>query len=318
MSETDALPPSLPTPLVPLSDSYTYHSPLPTSAGPYHLGVDEAGRGPVMGPLVYGVAFCPAPYIEKLNELGFDDSKALSAETRTHLLGSLCGDPANLGWAVRVVSPQAISRGMLRRPPINLNIQSQEATILLIREVLAKGIQLSHVYVDALGSSKTYQDYLSSVFPGIAFDVRPKADATFKIVGAASVAAKVTRDAWIENWIFDELSKHVPGDVDADEKDIAAPMAPAWATAETGSGYPSDPKTQGWLRNSLEPTFGFPSVVRFSWATAKVALEKDGHAVKWTDDNQSSLVKSFATSTGRDKGRSSVVKGYGLHSVGTL
>lgn len=42
-------------------------------------------------------------------------------------------------------SPQAISSGMLRRPPVNLNKQSEEATILLIREVLAKGIVLSEV-----------------------------------------------------------------------------------------------------------------------------------------------------------------------------
>jgi hypothetical protein len=41
------------------------------------------------------------------------------------------------------LSPQAISSGMLRRPPTNLNQQSQEATILLIREVIASGIQLS-------------------------------------------------------------------------------------------------------------------------------------------------------------------------------
>ena len=45
-------------------------------------------------------------------------------------------------------SPQAISSGMLRRPPTNLNRQSEDATILLIREVLAKGIELSEACFD--------------------------------------------------------------------------------------------------------------------------------------------------------------------------
>ena len=48
-------------------------------------------------------------------------------------------------------SPQAISSGMLRKPPTNLNRQSEEATILLIKEVIAKGIELSEVW-----SSHTY------------------------------------------------------------------------------------------------------------------------------------------------------------------
>jgi ribonuclease H2 subunit A len=55
----------------PLLSSYTYHSPTPTAAGPYILGVDEAGRGPVLGPLVYGVAYCPVAYQEQLDGLGF-------------------------------------------------------------------------------------------------------------------------------------------------------------------------------------------------------------------------------------------------------
>ncbi len=55
----------------PLLSSYTYHSPKPTAAGPYILGVDEAGRGPVLGPLVYGVAYCPVAYREQLDDLGF-------------------------------------------------------------------------------------------------------------------------------------------------------------------------------------------------------------------------------------------------------
>ncbi|KAH7101559.1 ribonuclease H-like protein [Auriculariales sp. MPI-PUGE-AT-0066] len=308
-------PASVPNPVTPLHDSYTYHSMKPTASGPYHLGVDEAGRGPVLGPMVYGVAFCPASYVEKLEEAGFDDSKALTAETRTKLLQELNGDPENLGWAVRVLSPQALSRGMLARPSQNLNEQAKEATYLLIREVLASGIQLSHVFVDALGNTTSYQSQLSKLFPGITFDVRPKADSIFKVVGAASVAAKVTRDAWVENWVFEEIPKVSSANPDADIEIIEAP---SWATAVRGSGYPSDPKTKAWIANSLEPTFGYPSIVRFSWNTIKMPLERDAQSVKWCDENLASITQSFASGTGRDKNRNPVMRELGLRSVGTL
>lgn len=62
---------SAPEPDTPLTESYTYHSQLPTAKGPYILGVDEAGRGPVLGPLVYGIAYCPVAYKDDLDGMGF-------------------------------------------------------------------------------------------------------------------------------------------------------------------------------------------------------------------------------------------------------
>lgn len=75
----------------------------------------------------------------------------------------------------------------------------------------------------------------------------------------------------------------------------------AWST-ELGSGYPSgafaftipycvvlaplnfssDPNTQAWLKTAVDPIFGFPKIVRFSWTTVKVLLEKNAHSVKWS------------------------------------
>ena len=152
--------------------------------------------------------------------------------------------PGCLVYTIRL-SPQAISKGMLRRPPINLNKQAEDATITLIREVIDSGISLSEVsellllrapsslrythfqvYVDALGNTSTYEAYLSKIFPGIQFTVTAKADSKFKIVGAASVAAKVTRDAWITGWLYEENSN-----------------SPSYKFPENlGSGYPSGMK----------------------------------------------------------------------------
>jgi len=84
-------------------------------------------------------------------------------------------------------------------------------------------ILIRKVYVDALGTTTTYEQYLSSLFPTINFTVTPKADSKFKIVGAASVAAKVTRDCCLEGWYFEE-NEHA--------SEIS------WSK-ELGSGYPS-------------------------------------------------------------------------------
>jgi len=48
-----------------------------------------------------------------------------------------------------------------------------------------------------------------------------------------------------------------------------------------GSGYPSDPKTQAYLKDGMDPVFGYKGIVRFSWATVKVLLDKNGVECKW-------------------------------------
>ncbi|KIY71514.1 ribonuclease H2 subunit A [Cylindrobasidium torrendii FP15055 ss-10] len=280
--------PSAPGPSVPITTSYTYHSPTPTAEGPYILGVDEAGRGPVLGPMVYGVAFCPKAW-GKVDEMGFNDSKQLTPEMRSTLFNTLSEHEDHFGWAVRVISPQDISSGMLKRPAINLNEQAKAATVLLIREVMEKGIQISELYVDALGPIPEYQRYLSSLFPGVSVTVEKKADATYKIVGAASIAAKKTRDVCVEQWCWEE-------------EGYTAPDIPV------GSGYPSDPNTKNWLQEALHPVFGFPRLVRFSWQTITTIMDRHGHAVEWSDEGQNDLRAAFKMAEGLDKGRCLVAK----------
>lgn len=209
------------------------------------------------------------------------------------------------------------------------------------------------MYVDALGATGPYEKLLSSHFPGINFTVTAKADSKFKIVGAASVAAKVTRDAWIEAWIFEEDTH------ECSEMTGMQSMKKLWSE-EVGSGYPSgvflflyvslsfyhqkltckvlDPNTKAWVKDSLERTFGYPSIARFSWTTIKVVLDDNAHAVEWSvtffqpawrislaetsycriDDGNVSLVKAFENATGHDKDRCVVSKDLCLSSVSTL
>ena len=148
------------------------------------------------------------------------------------------------------------------------------------------------MYVDALGATGPYEKLLSSHFPGINFTVTAKADSKYKIVGAASVAAKVTRDAWIEGWVFEEDA------YESSETTGTQGVKRIWSE-ELGSGYPSglyilvilsrpqkltctfpDPNTKTWVKNSLERTFGYPSIARFSWTTIKVVLDDSAHAVE--------------------------------------
>lgn len=156
------------------------------------------------------------------------------------------------------------------------------------------------MYVDALGKTGPYEAYLSALFPDISFTVAAKADQKYKIVGAASVAAKVTRDAWIEGWVYEERCAGLTSKYFAPEGGKEKVDEGKWVE-EMGSGYPSgalilkvpetgnriltvgvlDPKTQAWIKQSLEPTFGYPALARFSWATIKVVLEKDAHPVEW-------------------------------------
>uniref|UniRef100_A0A3B3CAC5 Ribonuclease n=1 Tax=Oryzias melastigma TaxID=30732 RepID=A0A3B3CAC5_ORYME len=212
------------------------------------LGVDEAGRGPVLGPMVYGICFCPVSKKQELKDLKVADSKTLSEEERENLFQNLDEAKSYVGWALHVLAPNTISTSMLQRMKYNLNALSHDTAISLIQYALDSGI-----FVDTVGPAEKYEEKLSQRFPGIEVTVRPKADSLFPVVSAASICAKVARDRVVKGWKFAEDL----GDVDADY----------------GSGYPNDPKTKAWLLKYLDPVFGYPQFVRFSWSTTQTLLD---------------------------------------------
>nr|XP_054509500.1 LOW QUALITY PROTEIN: ribonuclease H2 subunit A [Agelaius phoeniceus] len=239
--------------------------PGPCRARPCALGVDEAGRGPVLGPMVYAVCFCPEDKVEELEALGVADSKTLSEAERERRFGLLEAAGDWVGWALQVLPPAHISACMQQRAKYNLNELSHDTATELIQFVLDSGVQVAQVFVDTVGPADKYEAKLRRRFPGLGVTVRPKADALFPTVSAASICAKVARDRAVLHWNFVEDL----GDPDRDY----------------GSGYPNDPKTKEWLRRNLEPVFGFPQLVRFSWGTAQALLQREGVPVLWADED---------------------------------
>ncbi|KUL85819.1 hypothetical protein ZTR_07331 [Talaromyces verruculosus] len=305
------IPPTInSTPLL-HGQSYTVYSPCPQAIKPIDptaittdesnkptecvLGVDEAGRGPVLGPMVYSAFYLPKHLEQSLltQEHSFDDSKVLTPVVRARLMQSICTPGASLhdscGWAVKLLSARDISAGMMR-PGMNiynLNAQAMDATIEIIRGVLnEKHINVTEVYIDTIGKPETYQAKLQKLFPTISITVAKKADSLYPCVSAASVVAKVTRDVALESCyesFYQEPTQNVQEDTDM--KDSETTPTPKTEEPGWGSGYPSDSKCVNWLRQNMDSVFGWGNECRFSWGTAKEMLEdKDAIRVDWPAD----------------------------------
>lgn len=300
------IPPSIIEESLLRGDSYTYFSPVPpallppdskpdvnaidatttTPTGPpCALGVDEAGRGPVLGPMVYGVFYLPLPLSDPLlhETHHFDDSKVLTPAVRSSLMEVLCTPSSDLhascGWAISALSARDIGAGMLRpaSTTYNLNAQAMDATVELIKGVYARGVNIQEIYVDTVGQPAVYQKKLERVFPTAKITVAKKADSLYPCVSAASVCAKVTRDAALETlW---KARGRRPGA----EEGTGEEEGMGW-----GSGYPADGRCTSWLRGNMHPVFGWGPECRFSWGTAKDMLEgPKGTSVKvdWPVDD---------------------------------
>lgn len=229
---------------------------------PCVLGIDEAGRGPVLGPMVYGISFCPCDRNTDLKQLGVDDSKQLTEEQREGMLQKLLENKDYIGWAVHILSPSYISTSMYRRGKYNLNSMSHDTAIGLVQDALSAGVNVSEVYVDTVGPPEKYEAKLQAIFPNLKVTVAKKADSLYPCVSAASICAKVARDHALKDWKFPE------GD------SIQGP----W-----GSGYPGDPVTKKFLQDTFHPLFGFPFLVRFSWKTAEKIIDERGLKIEWEE-----------------------------------
>jgi ribonuclease H2 subunit A len=149
------------------------------------VGIDEAGRGSVLGPMIYGAAYWNASDAALIPK-DFNDSKQLTEPKRAVLLEKILATN-EMGFVVRVLSASEISRNMLRPNPYNLNQMSHDAAIQMIRSLVKEGVQIDTCYIDTVGNPASYKRRLEMEFPNLNFVVESKADANYAPCSAGSV-----------------------------------------------------------------------------------------------------------------------------------
>ena len=249
------------------------------------MGIDEAGRGPVLGPMVYGCVVAPLRYRAALATGKYADSKTLSEPRRASLFARVSRDP-ELAHAVDLTGAPALSAAMLGRARVSLDELACASTEALIRGALGCGCRLAEVYIDTVGDPERHRARMARLFPSVGlFVVQPRADSAFPVVSAASIVAKVTRDAAVgllaaRPGVAGEAERGGGGGGEAGEGGRAV-----GAPARLGCGYPSDPQTKRWLAAAAAsggPLLGFApapgALVRFSWETTARALDEAGVA----------------------------------------
>jgi ribonuclease HII len=196
------------------------------------VGIDEAGRGPVIGPLVVCGVSIDEDRLEKLERLQLKDSKRLTPGRRKVMARRI--NKIAESYTVKI---EARDIDNLRAKEINLN----EIEKIAMKKVIGY-FSPDLAYIDCLDvKPQRFCDEMESFMENLKVIAEHKAEDKFPIVAAASIVAKVERDLEI-----DKIRK--------DYKDV-------------GSGYPSDPKTIAFLKRFTYENL--PVFVRRSWATVK-------------------------------------------------
>lgn len=108
----------------------SYHIPTSLLGEEIVIGIDEAGRGPVLGSLVYTLCFWKKEDNEEFKSLGFKDSKQLKENERELLLKKLLIDNKDrIGYIIKELKPSYLSSNMLGSNSISLNELSYQAVI---------------------------------------------------------------------------------------------------------------------------------------------------------------------------------------------
>ena len=203
------------------------------------LGIDEAGRGAVLGPLVVCGFLIDEKDEKKLKKIGVKDSKQLTPNKREELASKI----EEIGIHIVIIRVPSAKIDANRKRGINLN----QIEAIKMAEIINL-LEPDKAIVDAPSyNTNKFRDYLFSKMENKKIKLVSEnfADQNYPVVSAASIIAKVNRDEAIE-----ELKKKVGKDF--------------------GVGYPHDPRTIEFLNKLAEKNHGkLPSYIRHTWDTVE-------------------------------------------------
>jgi len=199
-------------------------------------GVDDAGRGSVLGPLVIAGISIEQKNIKKLVKIGVKDSKQLSPQMREKLYEQIL--LLVEGYHVAKIPPKTIDKS------VSKNLLNQLEANYMAKVI--KKLEAGSSYVDSCDvNPKRFGLYISNIAKTGKIISSHHADRKYPVVSAASIIAKVSRDREIE-----KLRKN----------------------HNLGSGYPSDPKTMKFIKEWISQNGNVPVFVRKSWKPVKILL----------------------------------------------
>jgi len=202
-------------------------------------GVDDAGRGSLLGPLVIAGISIEKTKIPKLLALGVKDSKKLTAKTREKLYKKIILIVDS--YYIAKIPPKSIDNSVKKH-----GLNKLEAKYMA--KVISK-LNPDTSFVDSCDvNPKRFGKEISRLSNNKKIRSYHHADSRFIVVSAASIIAKVTRDKVITRLRKDH---------------------------DLGSGYPSDRKTINFVKKYYKTQKIMPNFVRKSWKPAQKIIDKN-------------------------------------------
>lgn len=202
-------------------------------------GIDEAGRGSLLGPIIVAGVCVTKKSISEMVEKGIKDSKLLSPKKRQVLFGHVI----NLAESICVcrINIEDIDFHVLRN---NLNLLEAEAMAITIRNMKSDKAYVDSCDVNPSRYQRTIKSFLKQ--NNTKLISMHHADRLNIVVSGASIIAKVIRDS--------EISKI------------------RLKYGDVGSGYPSDKKTIKFVKEWFRQKNEIPPFARKSWKPAKMIV----------------------------------------------